>query len=45
MWVSKEYLYPKLVCDQTPTVITLNVLLKKVEEFDINYSVSSISFR
>ena len=44
-WVSKEYLYPKLVWDQNSTFVTLNVLLKNVTDFTVNYLETSLSFR
>lgn len=45
MWISKEYLYPKLVWDQTNSLITLKVLLEHVKEFELSYLETSIRFR
>jgi hypothetical protein len=45
MWFNKEYDYPKLVWDQTNSLLTLKVNLENVKDFKLDYRETSISFR
>ena len=45
VWFSNEYEYPKLVWDQTPALVMLDIKLQNVKEFEICYKETGLSFR